>query len=139
MRRRGQERKSTIRSGSIPIFACSHGNFHLRRSRGLDRKFFFNPMGLPQIAALPAKTAAGYVSFYWGGAMIDRFVGAPLLRRFKPLHLLALGSIVAGVAANQFHGVRWTRGDVGDPFRWSVQFDHVRHHLYFRRSGTRSA
>jgi MFS transporter, FHS family, L-fucose permease len=59
--------------------------------------FLVNYMGLPQIAAFPAKTAAGYVSFYWGGAMIGRFVGAPLLRRFKPSHLLALCSIVAGL------------------------------------------
>lgn len=57
--------------------------------------FLVNYFGLPQIAALPAKTAAGYVSFYWGGAMIGRFLGAPLLRRFKPGTLLALCSIVA--------------------------------------------
>jgi MFS transporter, FHS family, L-fucose permease len=57
--------------------------------------FLVNYMGLPQIAALSAKTAASYVSFYWGGAMIGRFIGAPLLRRFRPSHLLALCSIVA--------------------------------------------
>jgi MFS transporter, FHS family, L-fucose permease len=52
--------------------------------------FLVNYFGLPQIASLPAKTAAGYVSFYWGGAMIGRFVGALLLRRFKPAFLLVL-------------------------------------------------
>ena len=52
--------------------------------------FLVNYFGLPQIASLPAKTAAGYVSFYWGGAMIGRFVGALLLRRFKPASLLVL-------------------------------------------------
>lgn len=57
--------------------------------------FLVNYMGLPQIASLSAKTAAGYVSFYWGGAMIGRFVGAPLLQRYKPGYLLALCSIVA--------------------------------------------
>lgn len=59
--------------------------------------FLMNYIGLQQIAALPAKTAAGYVSFYWGGAMIGRFAGAPLLRRFKPSRLLALCSILAGL------------------------------------------
>ncbi|MBV8053189.1 MAG: sugar MFS transporter [Acidobacteriaceae bacterium] len=59
--------------------------------------FLVNYFGLPQIASLSAKTAAGYVSFYWGGAMIGRFLGAPLLRRFRPGHLLALCSIVAGL------------------------------------------
>jgi MFS transporter, FHS family, L-fucose permease len=59
--------------------------------------FLVNYFGLPQIASLSAKTAAGYVSFYWGGAMIGRFLGAPLLQRFRPGHLLALCAIVAGV------------------------------------------
>jgi len=50
---------------------------------------------LPEVASLPAKTAAGYVSFYWGGAMIGRFVGALLLRRIKPTSLLAICTIAA--------------------------------------------
>ena len=57
--------------------------------------FLVNYFALPQIAGLTAKTAAGFVSFYWAGAMIGRFLGAPLLRRFKPGSLLALCSIVA--------------------------------------------
>ena len=54
-----------------------------------------NYFGLPEIAGLSAKTAAGFVSFYWGGAMIGRFLGAGLLRRFKPGDLLALFAICA--------------------------------------------
>ena len=57
--------------------------------------FLVNYFGLPEIAGLAAKTAAGYVSFYWGGAMIGRFLGAPLLRRFKPGHLLGACAIAA--------------------------------------------
>ena len=57
--------------------------------------FLVNYFGLPEIASLPAKTAAGYVSFYWGGAMIGRFVGALLLRRFKPASLLVLCTTAA--------------------------------------------
>jgi FHS family L-fucose permease-like MFS transporter len=57
--------------------------------------FLVNYFGLPEIASLPAKTAAGYVSFYWGGAMIGRFVGALLLRRFKPTSLLVLCTTAA--------------------------------------------
>lgn len=52
--------------------------------------FLVNYFGLPEIASLPAKAAAGYVSFYWGGAMIGRFAGALLLRRFKPTTLLVI-------------------------------------------------
>jgi FHS family L-fucose permease-like MFS transporter len=54
-----------------------------------------NYFGLPEIAGFTAKTAAGFVSFYWGGAMIGRFLGAPLLRRFKPGNLLALFAVSA--------------------------------------------
>lgn len=59
--------------------------------------FLVNYFGLPEIAGFSARTAAGFVSFYWGGAMIGRFLGAPLLRRFKPGSLLALCAIVAAV------------------------------------------
>jgi FHS family L-fucose permease-like MFS transporter len=58
--------------------------------------FLVNYFGLPGIAGLSPKSAAGYVSFYWGGAMIGRFLGAGLLRRFKPGYLLAICALVAG-------------------------------------------
>jgi FHS family L-fucose permease-like MFS transporter len=58
--------------------------------------FLVNYFGLPQIAGLAPKVAAGYVSFYWGGAMVGRFIGAPLLQRFKPGYLLAIFAIAAG-------------------------------------------
>src|SRR5205807_3122267 len=54
-----------------------------------------NFFGLPDITGLSAKTAAGYVSFYWGGSMIGRFLGAALLRRIQPGYLLALCAICA--------------------------------------------
>lgn len=57
--------------------------------------FLVNYFGLPEIAGLAAKSAAGFVSFYWGGAMIGRFLGAPLLRRVKAGYLLALCAIAA--------------------------------------------
>lgn len=50
--------------------------------------FLVNYFGQPEIAGLSAKSAAGYVSFYWGGAMIGRFLGAGLLRKFKAGQLL---------------------------------------------------
>jgi FHS family L-fucose permease-like MFS transporter len=52
--------------------------------------FLVNYFGLPEIGNLSAKTAAGFVSFYWGGTMVGRFLGAGLLRRFRPGSLLAL-------------------------------------------------
>jgi len=57
--------------------------------------FLVNYFGLPEIAGFSAKTAAGFVSFYWAGAMIGRFLGAPLLRRFKAGYLLAVCAVCA--------------------------------------------
>lgn len=59
--------------------------------------FLVNYFALPEIAGLTARSAAGYVSFYWGGAMIGRFVGAPILRRYKPGHVLALCAVGAAL------------------------------------------
>src|ERR1700688_3375296 len=59
--------------------------------------FLVNFFGLPEIAGFSAKTAAGFVSFYWAGAMIGRFLGAGLLRRSKPGNLLALCAICAAI------------------------------------------
>jgi MFS transporter, FHS family, L-fucose permease len=59
--------------------------------------FLVNYFGLPEIAGLSAKTAAGFVSFYWGGAMIGRFLGAGVLRRIRPGSLLALCATVAAM------------------------------------------
>lgn len=76
--------------------------------------FLVNYFGLPEIASLSARTAAGYVSFYWGGAMIGRFVGAFLLRRFKPASMLVLCATVAAalVTASMILG--------GHPAMWSI-------------------
>jgi FHS family L-fucose permease-like MFS transporter len=57
--------------------------------------FLVSYFNLPEIAGFSAKTAAGYVSFYWAGAMVGRFLGAGLLRRIKAGYLLALCAIFA--------------------------------------------
>jgi len=57
--------------------------------------FLVNYFGLPEIAGLSAKTAAGFVSFYWAGSMAGRFLGAPLLQRVKAGYLLAMCALCA--------------------------------------------
>jgi MFS transporter, FHS family, L-fucose permease len=59
--------------------------------------FLVNYLGQADIAGLSPQTAAGYVSFYWGGAMVGRFLGAPILRRVKPGSLLAICALGATV------------------------------------------
>jgi FHS family L-fucose permease-like MFS transporter len=80
--------------------------------------FLVNYFGLPEIAGLSAKTAAGFVSFYWGGAMAGRFLGAALLRRVKAGYLLALCAICAAalIGASMIlggHTAMWTILAVG--------------------------
>jgi FHS family L-fucose permease-like MFS transporter len=72
--------------GAIAIFAYVGAEVSIG-------SFLVNYFGLPEIAGLSPKTAAGYVSFYWGGAMVGRFLGADLLRRVKTGDLLALFAI----------------------------------------------
>ncbi len=51
----------------------------------------------PSIAGLLEADAARYVSFYWGGAMVGRFVGAALLRLWKPGRVLAVAACFAAL------------------------------------------
>lgn len=46
---------------------------------------------------LPLEEAGKMVAFYWGGAMVGRFIGSVLLRFVRPGLLLALCTIVAAV------------------------------------------
>jgi FHS family L-fucose permease-like MFS transporter len=55
--------------------------------------FLVNYLGQPDIAGFSPQVAAGYVSFYWGGAMVGRFIGAAVLQRIKTAHLLAICAI----------------------------------------------
>jgi FHS family L-fucose permease-like MFS transporter len=90
--------------------------------------FLINYFGLPGIAGMSAKDAAGYVSFYWGGAMIGRFLGAPVLRRFKAGYVLALCAVAAAalVTASMMtggHAAMWTMLAVG--FFNSIMFPTI--------------
>ena len=80
--------------------------------------FLVNYLGQSDIAHLSAKAAAGYVSFYWGGAMVGRFLGAGPLGRFKPGSLLGLCAIFAALLvvismAATGHFAMWTILGVG--------------------------
>jgi MFS transporter, FHS family, L-fucose permease len=57
--------------------------------------FLINYFSLPEIAGLSAAIAAGFVSLYWAGSMIGRFLGAGILERIKPGYVLASCAIAA--------------------------------------------
>jgi FHS family L-fucose permease-like MFS transporter len=56
--------------------------------------FLVNFLEQPQIAGLSVNTAAKYLSLYWGGAMIGRFLGSALLSKIRPGLLLAFNAFV---------------------------------------------
>ncbi len=57
--------------------------------------FLINYFSQSEIGNLSAVVAAGYVAFYWGGAMIGRFIGSALLHGVKTIHMV-LCSAIAG-------------------------------------------
>jgi FHS family L-fucose permease-like MFS transporter len=54
--------------------------------------FLINFIAEPNVAALPSAQSAYYVSYYWGGAMVGRFIGFLLMRSVKPAHLLVFNA-----------------------------------------------
>ena len=57
--------------------------------------FLINFLGETNIAGLSHADAAHYVSIYWGGAMVGRFVGFAVMRVVSPGKTLAFNSLVA--------------------------------------------
>jgi FHS family L-fucose permease-like MFS transporter len=59
--------------------------------------FLVNYLTQSNIGGLSPQAAAFHVSFYWSGAMVGRFLGAGLLRRFKAGRLLAICAVCTAV------------------------------------------
>ncbi len=59
--------------------------------------FMVNYLSLPDIGHMSEAAATGYVSLYWGGAMIGRFIGSALLTRIDTRKLLAFNATIASL------------------------------------------
>jgi MFS transporter, FHS family, L-fucose permease len=57
--------------------------------------FLINYFGQSYIAGLTALAAANLVPFYWGGAMVGRFIGSAVLQKMKTSTLVAICAVVA--------------------------------------------
>ena len=69
--------------------------------------FLVNLLGEAHIAGFSEQQAAKYVSYYWGGAMVGRFIGAALMQYVKPGKLLAVnaaGSVILLAVVTQASG-----------------------------------
>ncbi len=71
--------------GAIGIFVYVGGEVSIG-------SFLINFMGEPSIAGLAAVDAAHYVSLYWGGAMVGRFIGFAVMRHVSPGKALAFNA-----------------------------------------------
>lgn len=59
--------------------------------------FLVNYLGEKEVAGLTEEQAGKYVSLYWGGAMVGRFIGAVVMRKVSPSKILGFNAIIAGV------------------------------------------
>ena len=57
--------------------------------------FLVNYFSQPDISAMTEKAAASFVAFYWGGAMVGRFIGSGLLQKMRTGRLLGICSVCA--------------------------------------------
>lgn len=79
---------SHLRFGAIGIFLYVGAEVAIG-------SFLINFIGLPEIAGLQEAEAAQYVTYYWGGAMVGRFIGAVVMRYMSAGRILAFNSVCA--------------------------------------------
>jgi FHS family L-fucose permease-like MFS transporter len=72
--------------GAVAIFLYVGGEVSIG-------SFLVNFLGEQQIAGLAPAAAASYVSLYWGGAMIGRFIGFAVMRYVSPGKSLAFNAV----------------------------------------------
>jgi len=74
--------------GAIAIFVYVGGEVSIG-------SFLVNYFGQPEIGGLTEKVAASFVAFYWGGAMVGRFIGSALLQKVSTRGLLGICAVCA--------------------------------------------
>jgi FHS family L-fucose permease-like MFS transporter len=74
--------------GAVAIFLYVGGEVSIG-------SFLVNFLGEPNVAGMPAAQAASYVSVYWGGALIGRFIGFAVMRVVSPGKALACNALAA--------------------------------------------
>jgi len=59
--------------------------------------FLVNYFGLENIKGMSESQASKYIAYYWGGAMVGRFIGAAVMQKVAAGKLLAINSFVSCV------------------------------------------
>jgi MFS transporter, FHS family, L-fucose permease len=76
--------------------------------------FLVNYLSRPEIGGMSVKAAAGYVSLYWFGAMVGRFIGSGVLQKVRTGTVLGCAALVA------FLLVVTTMSSFGSLAVWSI-------------------
>jgi FHS family L-fucose permease-like MFS transporter len=97
--------------GAVGIFVYVGGEVSIG-------SFLVNYFSQPDIGNMSEKVASGFVSFYWGGAMVGRFIGSALQQKIRPNKVLGVAAIVAAVLVSlsmltSGHVAMWTIIAVG--------------------------
>jgi len=97
--------------GAIGIFVYVGGEVSIG-------SFLINFLGEPAIAGLAEQEAGKYVSFYWGGAMVGRFIGAAVMQKIQPGKALTFNAVTAALLVlmtmlGSGHVAMWTLLAVG--------------------------
>ncbi|MDE2024027.1 MAG: sugar MFS transporter [Gammaproteobacteria bacterium] len=90
--------------------------------------FMINYISLPGIGNMPQAKAAGFVSLYWGGAMLGRFIGSALLQRIDARKLLGIYACIAAllvVASMLSHDMTAVWSIVGIGLFNSIMFPNI--------------
>ncbi|MDE2161787.1 MAG: sugar MFS transporter [Alphaproteobacteria bacterium] len=84
-------RHKTLIMGAIAIFVYVGAEVSIG-------SFLINYISSPHISHMTTAAAAGYLSFYWGGAMVGRFIiGAAAMRYVPPSKILADNCVGAAI------------------------------------------
>jgi FHS family L-fucose permease-like MFS transporter len=76
--------------------------------------FLVNYFSQPDIGNITEKVAAGFVSYYWGGAMVGRFIGSAVLQKVKT------GKVLGSAAAMASLLVCFSMLSTGHVAMWSI-------------------
>jgi FHS family L-fucose permease-like MFS transporter len=80
-------RHRNLRLGTVAIFVYVGAEVAIG-------SFLINYIAQADIGNMAQAQAANYVAFYWGGAMVGRFIGAALMQKIAPRTLLATAAVM---------------------------------------------
>jgi FHS family L-fucose permease-like MFS transporter len=79
-----------LKLGALAIFAYVGAEVSIG-------SFLVSFLGQPGIVGMVGQEAGKYVSIYWGGAMIGRFIGSAMMKKILPQTLLSANAIIAAL------------------------------------------